>query len=200
MLRKVQAADKVEVQEAVPPAGVLGAEPLSRMPQRLPHEPAKRCFRAMAANQGGNTLSLAAQGNRNRRTRRRFRNDNRRAAPSDASQGFFDDLRFWRSRTPRPSGKARRYDDSQRSCAPSDNFPKGFFDRLKDRLRRVFSLLQNLYTGECASVNIGYAGSQKKRRSRRLRASAPQTRPLPEGNGRPVGTAAMGGSSSSGRA
>ena len=125
LLRKVQAADKVEVQEAVPPAGVLGAEPLSRMPQRLPHEPAKRCFRAMAANQGGNTLSLAAHGNRNRRTRRRFRNDNRRAAPSDASQGFFDDLRFWRSRTP---ARLARPDDTttvREAATPLTTFQRG---------------------------------------------------------------------------
>ena len=52
MLRKAQVADKMEVQEAVPPAGGVGAEPLSLMPQHFPREPAKRCFRAMAANQG----------------------------------------------------------------------------------------------------------------------------------------------------
>ena len=46
-----QVAEKVEVQEVVPPAGVLGAEPLSLMPQHFPREPAKRCFQAMAANQ-----------------------------------------------------------------------------------------------------------------------------------------------------
>ena len=57
---ELQAADKVEVQEAVPPAGVLGAEPLSLMPQHFPREPAKRCFRAMTANQGlFDTLKLA---------------------------------------------------------------------------------------------------------------------------------------------
>ena len=44
-----QVAEKVEVQEAVPPAGVLGAEPLSLMPQHFPREPAKRCFQATAA-------------------------------------------------------------------------------------------------------------------------------------------------------
>ena len=38
------------MQEALSPAGVLGPEPLSLMPQRVPSEPAKRCFRAMAAN------------------------------------------------------------------------------------------------------------------------------------------------------
>ena len=55
--------NKVEVQEALSPAGVLGAEPLSLMPQHLPREPAKRCFRAMAANQGFfDTLCLAQQG------------------------------------------------------------------------------------------------------------------------------------------
>ena len=47
-----QIVKKVEVQEALPPAGVIGAEPLSLMPQRFPREPAKRCSRAMAANQG----------------------------------------------------------------------------------------------------------------------------------------------------
>ena len=47
-----QVAEKVEVQEALPPAGVLGAELLSLMPQHFPCEPAKRCFWVMAANQG----------------------------------------------------------------------------------------------------------------------------------------------------
>ena len=61
--RMAQVAEKVEVQEALPPAGVLGAEPLSLMPQHFPREPAKRCFQAMASNQGlFNSLSLAAQG------------------------------------------------------------------------------------------------------------------------------------------
>ena len=49
---ELQAAEKVEVQEALAPAGVLGAELLSLMPQHFPCEPAKRCFWAMAANQG----------------------------------------------------------------------------------------------------------------------------------------------------
>ena len=53
---KAQVADKVEVQEALPPAGVLGADPLSLMPQHFPREPAKRCFRATTVNQGGSTL------------------------------------------------------------------------------------------------------------------------------------------------
>jgi len=48
---RFQVAEKVEVQEALPPAGVLGAEPLSLMLQHFPREPAKRCFQAMAANQ-----------------------------------------------------------------------------------------------------------------------------------------------------
>ena len=34
------------------PAGGLGAEPLSLMPQHFPREPAKRCSRALAADQG----------------------------------------------------------------------------------------------------------------------------------------------------
>ena len=51
-----QVAEKVEVQEALPPAGGLGAKPLSLMPQHFPREPAKRCFRAMAASQGFSTL------------------------------------------------------------------------------------------------------------------------------------------------
>ena len=100
LLGKAQAADKVEVQEALPPAGVLGAEPQSLMPKHFPREPAKRCFRAMAANQVFSTVcqavqkarfacspggkerkeSLAVQGSRTRRSRRRFRNENRRAA------------------------------------------------------------------------------------------------------------------------
>ena len=55
-------AEKVEVQEALPPAGVLGAEPLSLMPQHFPREPAKRCFQTMAANQGGDTLTTSFAG------------------------------------------------------------------------------------------------------------------------------------------
>ena len=51
-----QIVKKVEVQEALPPAGVIGAEPLSLMPQHFPREPAKRCSRAMAANQGFSTV------------------------------------------------------------------------------------------------------------------------------------------------
>ena len=50
-LRPPQVVEKAEAQEAVPPAGVLGAEPLSLMPQHFHREPAKRCFRATAANQ-----------------------------------------------------------------------------------------------------------------------------------------------------
>ena len=38
------------MQEALSSAGVLGPEPLSLMPQHVPSEPVKRCFRAMAAN------------------------------------------------------------------------------------------------------------------------------------------------------
>ena len=47
-----QCVKKVEVQEALPPAGVLGAEPLSLMPQHSSREPAKRCSRAHAVDQG----------------------------------------------------------------------------------------------------------------------------------------------------
>ena len=36
----VQSAKKVEVQEALPPAGVIGAEPLILVPQHLPRKPA----------------------------------------------------------------------------------------------------------------------------------------------------------------
>ena len=36
---KAQVAEKVEVQEALPPAGGLGADPLSLMPQQFPREP-----------------------------------------------------------------------------------------------------------------------------------------------------------------
>ena len=43
---------KVEVQEALPPAGVIGAEPLTLVPQHFPRKPAKRCLRATAANSG----------------------------------------------------------------------------------------------------------------------------------------------------
>ena len=47
-----QVAEKVEVQEAVPSAGVLGAESLSLMPKHFSREPTKRRFRTMTANQG----------------------------------------------------------------------------------------------------------------------------------------------------
>ena len=46
-----QLVKKVEVQEALPPAGALGAEPLSLVPKHFSREPAKRCSRALAANQ-----------------------------------------------------------------------------------------------------------------------------------------------------
>ena len=52
----VQAADKAEVQETVPPDGVLGAESLSLMPQHFPREPAKRRFQTMVANQFFSTV------------------------------------------------------------------------------------------------------------------------------------------------
>ena len=42
----------MEVQEALPPAGVIGAEPLTLVPQHFPRKPAKRCLRAQAANLG----------------------------------------------------------------------------------------------------------------------------------------------------
>ena len=42
--------EKVEAQEALPPAVVLGAESLSLMSQHFPREPAKRCFRAIVVN------------------------------------------------------------------------------------------------------------------------------------------------------
>ena len=41
---------KVEVQEALPPAGVIGAESLTLVPQHFPRKPAQRCLRARAAN------------------------------------------------------------------------------------------------------------------------------------------------------
>ena len=43
-------------QEALPPAGVLGAEPLSLMPQHSSCEPAKRCSRAQTVDQGFSTV------------------------------------------------------------------------------------------------------------------------------------------------
>ena len=59
---ELQVAEKVEAQEAVPPAGVLGAEPLSLMPQHFPRKPAKRCFQTMAANQESfDSLKLAVR-------------------------------------------------------------------------------------------------------------------------------------------
>lgn len=48
----LQSVKKVEVQEALPPAGVIGAEPLTLVPQHFPRKPAKRCLRATAANSG----------------------------------------------------------------------------------------------------------------------------------------------------
>ena len=47
-----QSVKKVEVQEALPPAGVIGAEPLNLVPQHFSRKPAKRCLRARAANMG----------------------------------------------------------------------------------------------------------------------------------------------------
>ena len=35
-----QSVKKVEVQEALPPAGVIGAEPLTLVPQHIPRKPA----------------------------------------------------------------------------------------------------------------------------------------------------------------
>ena len=35
-----QSVKKVEVQEALPPAGVIGAEPLTLVPQHFPRKPA----------------------------------------------------------------------------------------------------------------------------------------------------------------
>ena len=49
---RAQNVKKVEVQEALPPAGVIGAEPLTLMPQHFSRKPAKRCLRATAANLG----------------------------------------------------------------------------------------------------------------------------------------------------
>ena len=56
---KAQVADKVKVQEAPPPAGLLGAEALSLMQRHFLREPAKRCFRAMADNQVFSTVCQA---------------------------------------------------------------------------------------------------------------------------------------------
>ena len=36
----IQSVKKVEVQEALPPAGVMGAEPLTLVPQHFPRKPA----------------------------------------------------------------------------------------------------------------------------------------------------------------
>ena len=47
-----QSVKKVEVQEALPPAGVIGAEPLTLVPQQFSRKPAKRCLRATTANLG----------------------------------------------------------------------------------------------------------------------------------------------------
>ena len=48
----LQSVKKVEVQEALPPAGVIGAEPLTLVPQHFSRKPEKRCLRAWAANLG----------------------------------------------------------------------------------------------------------------------------------------------------
>ena len=37
---RTQSVKKVEVQEALPPAGVIGAEPLNLVPQHFPRKPA----------------------------------------------------------------------------------------------------------------------------------------------------------------
>ena len=37
---RAQSVKKVEVQEALPPAGVIGAEPLTFVPQHFPRKPA----------------------------------------------------------------------------------------------------------------------------------------------------------------
>ena len=50
--RRRQSVKKVEVQEALPPAGVIGAEPLTLVPQHFPRKPAKRCLRTLADNSG----------------------------------------------------------------------------------------------------------------------------------------------------
>ena len=47
-----QSVKKVEVQEALPPARVIGAAPLTLVPQHFPRKPAQRCLRATAANLG----------------------------------------------------------------------------------------------------------------------------------------------------
>ena len=61
LLDKAQDADKVEVQEALPPAGVLGVKPLSLMLRRFSRQTAKRRSRALVANQRVfDSLSLAA--------------------------------------------------------------------------------------------------------------------------------------------
>ena len=49
---RVQSVKKVEVQEALSPAGVIGAEPLTLVPQHFPRKPAQRCLRAITANSG----------------------------------------------------------------------------------------------------------------------------------------------------
>ena len=52
MLAEYPIAVKVEVQEALPPAGVIGAAPLTLVPQHFFRKPAKRCLRARTANLG----------------------------------------------------------------------------------------------------------------------------------------------------
>ena len=47
MLAEYPIAVKVEVQEALPPAGVIGAEPLTLVPQHFSRKPAKRCLRTL---------------------------------------------------------------------------------------------------------------------------------------------------------
>ena len=57
-----QGAEKVEGQKALLPAGVLGADPISLMPQHFPRESAKRRSRAMAANQFFSTVCRKPRG------------------------------------------------------------------------------------------------------------------------------------------
>ena len=93
---KAQVADKVEVQEALPPAGVLGAEPLRLMPQHFPREPAKRCFRAMAAIRDFSTVCvLRSKAFLTRFAARRAAGEQAKSASRQKSSpqaSFFDDL------------------------------------------------------------------------------------------------------------
>ena len=150
MRSKAQVADKVEVQEALPPAGVLGAEPLSFMPRHLPREPAKRCFQAMAANQGFSTAGAPCA------TRLSLR-----ALPPGQPQANRQSVRLGK-KARRQAGKAGRYEmQSEKTAAPLATFPQWF-----------------LRQAERIAVPLPISRHRKKQRERDAAAARREQSPL----------------------